>query len=209
MNVRQTQRAIEKVAVAAALAVTVSGSVAQADPLAGTPPAPVASLDLERYLGTWNQLAAVPEPFSLACAHDTQARYTLDPAGNVTVDNICTTWSGAPNRILGTAKVTDPSTDAQLHVSFPGVPTQDQLDGPPNYIVTALDTDYSWSLVTDPARLSGFVLSRTAELTAAQWDQIRSAITSAAGMDPCVYLTSPTTGGIDTIEPLCTLRPAG
>ncbi|WP_429416848.1 hypothetical protein [Nocardia sp. GAS34] len=48
--------------------------------------------------------------------------------------------------------------------------------------------------------------SRTAELSAAQWDRIRTGII-AAGMNPCLYLTSPTTGGIDTIEPLCTLRP--
>ncbi|MBU3064882.1 lipocalin family protein [Nocardia sp. NEAU-G5] len=193
---------------AAALAATSAAiTAAAADPLLGAPPSPVPALDLTRYLGTWDQLAAVPQPYELACARDTQARYTLDPAGNVRVDNTCTTWSGTPNRITGTATVTDPDTGAQLHVSFPGVPTQDQLDGPPNYIVTALDTDYAWAVVTDPYRLSGFVLSRTAELSAAQWDRIRSGII-AAGMNPCLYLTSPTTGGIDTIEPLCTLRPA-
>ena len=90
-----------------------------------------------------------------------------------------------------------------MHVSFPGVPTQEQLYGPPNYIVTALGPGYSWALVTDPYRISGFVLSRTPTLSPAQWAAVRGAI-GAAGENDCLYLTSPTTGGIERIEPLCT-----
>ncbi|MGI5217735.1 lipocalin family protein [Nocardia sp. CA-290969] len=181
-------------------ALTAGTAVAQPAPPAG--PAPVPSLDLNRYLGTWNQLAAVPQPFNLECARDTRAEYTLDPQGNVGVYNQCTTWSGGRNEIRGTAKVNDPVTRAQLHVSFPGVPGQDAVDGPTNYIVTALAPDYSWALVTDPSRLSGFVLARAAALDAATWRQVRSAI-EAAGQSPCLYLTSPTTGGIAEIAPLC------
>ncbi|MCX0272478.1 lipocalin family protein [Nocardia zapadnayensis] len=165
-------------------------------------PAPVPALDLNRYLGDWNQLAAVPQPFNLDCARDTRAQYTLDPQGNVVVHNSCTTWAGGRNEIRGTAKVNDPATGAQLHVSFPGVPNQDSLDGPTNYIVTALAPDYSWALVTDPSRLSGFVLARSAALDAPTWDQVKSAI-AAAGQTPCMYLSSPTNGGRSDITPLC------
>ncbi|MFF0634334.1 lipocalin family protein [Nocardia sp. NPDC004151] len=167
------------------------------------PPAPVAELDLSRYLGTWYQLAAVPQYFNVVCARDTRAEYALDEYGDVSVHNSCTTWSGARNEIRGTATVTDPMTNAQFHVSFPGVPTQEARYGPPNYIVTALGDDYSWALVTDPNRLSGFVLSRTTALEATQWREIRAAI-STAGEDGCWYLTSPTTGGLDLLAPLCT-----
>nr|WP_280398538.1 lipocalin family protein [Nocardia carnea] len=167
-----------------------------------TGPAPVPGLDLNRYLGTWNQLAAVPQPFNLDCARDTRAEYTLGPRGDIGVYNRCTTWSGGRNEIRGTAKVNDPVTRAQLHVSFPGVPGQDAVDGPTNYIVTALAPDYSWALVTDPSRLSGFVLARAAALDPATWQQVRTAI-EAAGQSPCMYLTSPTTGGISDIAPLC------
>lgn len=165
-------------------------------------PAPVAALDLSRYLGTWYQLAAMPQYFNLVCARDTRAEYALDQQGDVSVHNSCTTWSGTPNEIRGTATVTDPSTNAQLHVSFPGVPTQDARYGPPNYIVTALGDNYSWALVTSPNRLSGFVLSRSTALDPAQWHDVRAAITSA-GEDTCWYLTSPTVGGLDRITPLC------
>ncbi|MEU2042186.1 lipocalin family protein [Nocardia niwae] len=188
------------VAALSATALATAGASAAPNPIDG--PAPVPRLELERYLGTWRQLAAVPQYFNLACARDTQANYSLDPAGNIAVRNTCTTWAGTQNEINGTATVNDRETGAQLHVSFPSVPTQDRLDGPTNYIVTALGPDYSWAVVTDPSRISGFVLARAASLDAAAWQQVRASIT-AAGQNPCVYLTSPTTGGESRIVPLC------
>lgn len=175
---------------------------AAADPLPG-PPRPVAGLEVDRYLGTWRQLAAIPQVFNVSCARDTTANYRLTERGDIAVHNSCVTWTGELNEIRGTATVNDPQTNAQLHVSFPGVPGQDQQRGATNYIVTALAPDYSWALVTDPARLSGFVLAREVALDPPTWDDVRAAITTA-GQSPCVYLTSPTTGGIGDIAPLCT-----
>ncbi|WP_280464452.1 lipocalin family protein [Nocardia cyriacigeorgica] len=175
---------------------------AAADPIPG-PPRPVAGLEVDRYLGTWHQLAAIPQVFNVSCARDTTANYRLTERGDIAVHNSCVTWTGELNEIRGTATVNDPQTNAQLHVSFPGVPGQDQQRGATNYIVTALAPDYSWALVTDPTRLSGFVLAREVALDTPTWDDVRAAIT-AAGQSPCVYLTSPTAGGIGDIAPLCT-----
>ncbi|KAA0020181.1 lipocalin family protein [Antrihabitans cavernicola] len=186
------------VGLVATFAVLGSGS-ASAEPLG-----PIPKLDVQRYLGTWNQLAALPQPYNLNCARDTQANYTLDPQGNVTVHNTCTTWQGGKNDILGKATINDKVTNAQLHVSFPDVPFQSDPNGPTNYIVTAIAPDYSWALVGDPNRLSGFVLSRTTALTPQQWKDVRSAIRTA-GYNECVFLTSPTPGGLNQIAPLCTL----
>ncbi|MBH0775645.1 lipocalin family protein [Nocardia bovistercoris] len=196
MFAHRPHRRIAAALAGAFAAVTLAAGVATAQP------APVPSLELDRYLGTWYQLAAVPQYFSLVCARDTRATYALDPQGNVSVRNRCTTWAGAPNEISGTATVNDRVTGAQLHVSFPGVPTQESLEGPTNYIVTALGPDYSWALVTDPTRLSGFVLSRTPALDAGQWAQVGAAI-DVVGQSRCMYLTSPTTGGRSDITPLC------
>ncbi|WP_084457480.1 lipocalin family protein [Nocardia coubleae] len=178
-----------------ALAITALSSATAA----AAPPAPVPSLDLDRYLGVWHQLAAVPQPFNLACARDTTATYSLDERGDVAVHNRCHTWSGGIDEIRGTATVTDPATNAQLNVSFPGIPGQ---DGETDYIVTALGPEYSWALITSPSRLSGFVLSRTPTLDAAAWDDIHTAI-ETAGQNTCLYLTTPTTGGRTGIAPLC------
>lgn len=175
---------------------------AGASPGAAASPAPVHRLDPSRYLGTWYQLAAVPQYFNLVCARDTRAEYGALPNGDVSVVNSCTTWAGTDNRIEGAARVRDRETNAQLRVAFPGIPTQESLDGSPNYIVTALGQDYSWALVTDPDRTSGFVLSRTPELEASQWNRIVASI-EAAGEQPCLYLTTPATGGRSDIVPLC------
>ncbi|WP_405138296.1 lipocalin family protein [Nocardia sp. NBC_01388] len=185
-----------------ACALSLAALAAPASAHAAAAPEPVPSLELTRYLGAWNQLAAIPQYFNLICARDTRADYAQDANGDVSVHNTCTTWTGARNEIQGTARVADAATGAQLHVSFPGVPTQDQLDGPVNYIVTALGADYSWALVTDPGRTSGFVLSRTPGLEPSQWEQVRAAIVRA-DENPCLYLTSPTTGGRPDIMPLC------
>ncbi|MFE3055783.1 lipocalin family protein [Nocardia sp. NPDC059236] len=201
MNSNRLRRLSSAIGVAVAFSISVAGIVPSTSAHAD-PPAPVAGLDLGRYLGTWYQLAAIPQYFNLICARDTRADYALDAYGDVSVHNSCTTWSGSVNEIRGTATVTDPVTDAQLHVSFPGVPTQDALYGPTNYIVTALGDDYSWALVTDPNRVSGFVLSRTTMLDPAQWHDVSAAIT-AAGENTCWYLTTPTTGGLDRFTPLC------
>ncbi|MBF6214135.1 lipocalin family protein [Nocardia puris] len=196
MNSRRTTRA------AAAVAVSVA-AFAAAGAASAAPPQPVPSLELDRYLGVWRQLAAVPQPFNLECARDTTAEYTLDARGDIAVHNRCTTWTGGTSEIRGTARVNDPVTRAQLHVSFPGVPSQDQLDGPTNYIVTALGPDYSWALVTDPSRLSGFVLSRTPALDENAWAAVDAAI-SANGQNSCLFLTTPATGGQSALQPLCT-----
>ena len=63
----------------------------------------MAAVDLNRYLGTWYQLAAVPQPFNLVCARDTRAAYSLYDNGDVRVRNTCTTWANTPNAINGRA----------------------------------------------------------------------------------------------------------
>ena len=167
------------------------------------PLAPVPSLDVERYLGTWNQVAAVPQPFNLACARDTQANYQLIDASNIRVENTCTTWTGGQNGIVGNARVNDTVTNAQLHVSFPSVPTQGDPDGPTNYIVAYIADDYSWALVGDPLRTSGFVLSRSPEVSPEQFREIR-AVAESKGYNSAFILTSPTPGGATDIRPLST-----
>ncbi|MGC0364725.1 apolipoprotein D and lipocalin family protein [Rhodococcus sp. 27YEA15] len=176
---------------------------AQARPI-WEPLRPVEKLDVNTYVGDWYQVAAIPQPFSLACAVDTRASYRIVDSSNISVVNTCTTWSGQNNKIVGNARVTDPLTRAQLHVSFPGVPTQESLDGPPNYIVTYIADDYSWALVGDPLRLSGFVLSRSPIVAADQWSHIREVV-EEHGYNACTVLTSPTTAGTTDIRPLCTL----
>lgn len=192
------------IALGALIAVAGSGgAIANAAPGPGAVK-PVPAVNVQEYLGTWHQLAAVPQPFNLVCARDTTANYSLRSDGDVRVRNSCTTWAGTPNRIVGSASVVDKKTNAQLRVRFPGVPEWGGPGGPPNYVIVGLGPDYSWSVVTNPERTSGFVLSRTPALPRGEWAAVRTVI-AKAGLSDCLFLTSPTTGGMEQTAPLCTL----
>ncbi|OZC95509.1 lipocalin [Rhodococcus sp. 06-235-1A] len=209
MNIRT---ALSRTAIAGVLAAgtLLAAAPAQAQPVGPLgsvgldPLAPIPSLDVERYLGTWNQVAAVPQPFNLICARDTQANYQMIDASNIRVENTCTTWTGGENRIVGNARVNDTVTKAQLHVSFPGVPTQESQEGPTNYIVAYIADDYSWAFVGSPTRTSGFVLKRTPDVSVEQFREIRSVVESL-GYDSNFITTTPTPGGATTIQQLSTV----
>ena len=185
----------------AAAVLAAAGAALVAAPAQAAPLTPVAELDVNRYMGTWYQLAANPAPFNLDCVRDTTANYTLLDERNVRVENSCTTVTGERRGIVGNARVND---TASLHVSFPGVPSQDSLDGPSNYIVSYLADDYSWAFVGDPTRISGFVLSRSPVVDDAAWQQIRTVV-EQQGYNSCLMLTSPTTEGLQEIKPLYTV----
>ncbi|MGD7003128.1 lipocalin family protein [Corynebacterium halotolerans] len=161
----------------------------------------VDQLDPGRYAGKWYQVAAVPQPFNLQCARDTTAEYAVVDGQTISVRNNCTTAWGSESGIAGTATVTDTDTNASLRVTFPGVPGQDP-SAPPNYRVTYLAEDYSLAIVGDPARTSGFVLSRTPQLSEQQWQTVSQTVADR-GWWPCAFITSPTTGGYPAATPLC------
>ncbi|GGF17992.1 lipocalin family protein [Williamsia phyllosphaerae] len=189
-------------AVAAVIALVAGSATASAAP---GPLKPIAKLDVARYMGVWNQVAAIPQPFNLDCLRNTQARYTLLDPNNVKVENSCTKFTGQRSGINGNARVNDQRTKAQLHVSFPGVPFQSNKSGPTNYIVTYIAPDYSWALVGSPDRLSGFVLKRDKGVNSSQWRSIKNVI-SSRGYNPCFFITTPIDGAYKNIQPLCTVR---
>ncbi|MBB3036340.1 apolipoprotein D and lipocalin family protein [Hoyosella altamirensis] len=197
------QRTLPAALAAAALVALPGTATAAPGSMLPEPLPPVPSLDVERYGGTWQQIAAIPQPFSLQCARDTRAEYGIIGPGEISVRNTCTTWTGEQSQIDGTARVTDSATNAALRVRFPTVPFE-IAEEIPNYVVTYVDDEYSVAIVGDPARTSGFVLSRTSSISTEQWQLVRSTIESR-GWDSCFFLTSPTTGGLEEIRPLCTL----
>lgn len=171
---------------------------------AGEDLAPVQSLDIGQYVGTWYQLAAIPQIFNLQCAKDTQAVYGIIDNDTISVNNTCTTFWNAESGVEGTATIKDSQTNAQLRVVFPSVPFGQEEDGDVNYIVTYIAPDYSWALVGGPKRTSGFVLSRSASVSNAKWAQIKQVIRDRGYWD-CSFWTSPTSEGISSAFPLCFL----
>jgi apolipoprotein D and lipocalin family protein len=134
---------------------------------AQTAPLPtVASVDLNRYVGTWYEIAKLPNFFQRQCLGDVSATYRQLEGGNVEVLNRCrTSASGEPrfDSATGVAKATDPS-NAKLRVSFLPPALRWLPVGWGDYQVIELDPEYRWVVVGEPRRDYLWVLSRTPAL---------------------------------------------
>jgi apolipoprotein D and lipocalin family protein len=124
----------------------------------------VASVDVQRYLGTWVQQALIPNRFQAQCASDTRATYARDGDG-LSVLNQCRRTDGQLEEAKGVAKIVEGSNNAKLRVSFFRPFYGD-------YWVLALEPNYQWVLVGEQSREYGWILSRQAKLDDATLNQI-------------------------------------
>ena len=114
---------------------------------------PVATLDLNRYLGDWYEIARFDHSFERGLEF-CKANYALREDGKIAVTN--TGIKESKNKTSnGKAKSTD--TPALLRVSFFGPFYSD-------YRVMMLDTDYQWALIGSKSAKYLWILSRTPEL---------------------------------------------
>jgi hypothetical protein len=148
----------------AALALTVAVTAAACTAMPVTPvTSTVPSVDINRYLGTWYEVASVKQFFSVGLVN-TKAIYSpLPNGGGVVVNNSGNyfTNDGPVSEIFGAAVPVD-SSNARLNVSFTGSYSTEGLG---NYWIVDLDEDYQWAIVSDPTGNSCFILSRTKFIT--------------------------------------------
>ena len=132
----------------------------------------VDALDLERYQGTWYEIAKLPNRFQDQCVADTRAEYTLLDDGAVDVVNRCRLRSGEIEAITGRARRPDPDRPAALEVRFAPA----WLGWLPlvwgDYQVMSLDPAYSSVLVGEPSREFLWILARTPTLDAARTEAL-------------------------------------
>ena len=150
----------------------------------GAPPRTVERLDLDRYLGTWYEIASFPSWFQRNCVA-TQATYSLRDDGRVRVENACRekTRSGEWTGIEGVAWPAEPGDFTRLKVQFFW-----PLRG--DYWVLALDSEYRWALVGHPDRDYLWVLSRTRAMDDAVYAGILKQA-SAQGYDVALLRRTP------------------
>ena len=115
----------------------------------------VPKVELNRYLGTWFEIASFPQSFQRGCT-GTTATYSLKTDGDIEVVNRChkNSLSGPEDIATGRARVTDTATNAKLEVSFFG-----PFWGA--YWVIQLGENYEYAVVGHPSRDYLWVLSRT------------------------------------------------
>jgi len=152
-------------------------------------PAPlrtVTHVDLERYTGTWYEIASYPQRFQKGCTATT-AVYTLRKDGVFQVVNRCNRDSldGRETIAKGRARVVDDQSNAKLKVTFFWPFWGD-------YWIIDLDREYRYAVVGHPSRKYLWILSRTRT------------------MDPLVYagiLERLTAQGYDMARLRSTLQP--
>lgn len=115
----------------------------------------VSNVDLDRYTGTWYEIASFPQRFQKGC-HCTTATYTRSDKGYITVENRCNRDSadGKLSYIKGKAFVEDGSGNAKLKVQF-------FWPFKAKYWIIDLADDYSYAVVGHPDRKYLWILSRT------------------------------------------------
>lgn len=127
----------------------------------------VKKLDIQKYLGTWYEIARFDHSFERGLVGVT-AHYSLRPDGKIKVVN-----SGYKNSLdgefrsaEGKAKIPDPvNAPAKLKVSFFWIFYAD-------YIVMELDEDYQWAVVGSKSDKYLWILSRTPQLDKVVYDDL-------------------------------------
>jgi len=159
----------------------------------------VASVDLNRYMGTWYQVAFYPNSFQKQCVSGTTADYALRTDGTVTVTNTCKTAEGTLSTAIGQARIKQPrvlglpvgaGTTSKLEVRF----APSYLAWIPlvwgSYWVIQLPDDYRYSVVGEPSRQYLWILSRTPTLDPLDRANIESQLL-LQGYDPTKLVFQP------------------
>lgn len=120
----------------------------------------VKELDLQRYLGTWYEIARFDHRFERDLV-GVSANYSLREDGKIRVVNsgYKNSLEGEYSEAIGKAKIPNPKTDpAKLKVSFFWIFYGD-------YYVLELDPDYQWAIIGSSSDKYLWILSRTPQLT--------------------------------------------
>ena len=126
----------------------------------------VPRVDLQRYLGTWYEIATIPQRFQKGCVGVT-AHYSLRDDGAIDVVNVCRKDALDGKVTLGPRQGLDrrQTTNAKLKVRFFWPFSGD-------YWIIELDPEYRWAVVGHPGRSYYWILSRTPQIDPALYDEL-------------------------------------
>ena len=130
-------------------------------------------LDINQYVGSWYEIAKLPNWFQRNCAQNTKATYKLINPAEIQVLNQCQAANGEMIQALGMARPRPNGLPAQLEVRF----APSWLGWMPlvwgDYWVLDLDPQYQLAAVGDPSKKYLWILSRTPQLEPAVIVQLR------------------------------------
>ena len=124
----------------------------------------IPSLDVQRYMGTWYEIAKYPNWFQRKCASSTKAVYSSRTDGTLKVMNSCKTAEGELTEAEGTARQIGAKDSPKLEVRFAPAWLSFMPMVWGDYWVIDLDSQYQVAVVSDPRREYLWILSRTPQL---------------------------------------------
>ncbi len=139
---------------------------------AGSQVKAISEFDVSRYVGTWYEIAKLPNWFQRKCVQGTQARYKISGPTQIEVNNKCTTASGEEIQAIGLARPNGSGLPAQLEVRFAPEWTAWLPMVWGAYWVLDLDTDYQLAAVGDPSKSYLWILSRTPLVSAERYEAV-------------------------------------
>jgi len=156
--------------VAASSTLFPGGLGASSDSSEKSPLQTVSSVDLNRYIGDWYEIARTPNRYENECAGDVKVHYALMPDGRMSLKNECRLPSGKTDTSHGHASIIDAVSHAKLRVTFFWPFFAD-------YWIIDLDKDYRYAVVGEHDRKYLWIISRSAQLDASTYDEILHHIT--------------------------------
>ena len=132
----------------------------------------IPEFDVSRYMGTWYEIAKLPNWFQRKCVQGTQARYKVLGPTQIEVNNKCTTASGEEIQAIGLARPNGSGRPAQLEVRFAPEWTAWLPMVWGAYWVLDLDADYQLAAVGDPSKSYLWILSRAPQVSADRYDAV-------------------------------------
>jgi apolipoprotein D and lipocalin family protein len=137
------------------------------------PNTPITALDVPRYMGTWHEVARLPQKFQKQCVADVTATYKLQSNGRISVTNACRKADGRMSVAVGEAKSTKLAAGA-LKVRF--APKILSWLGAVwgDYWILELDPEYRWVMIGSSDTDYLWILSRTPTLDANVLDGLKA-----------------------------------
>ena len=138
------------------------------DPMKAT----VKNVDLQKYKGTWYEIARFDHSFERGLVGVT-ATYTLRPDGKIAVLNegYKNTLDGKHSKAKGIAKVPNPAEPGRIKVSF-------FLFFYADYFVYELDENYQWALIGSSSMDYLWILSRSPHMDDSTYQMLLNKATS-------------------------------
>jgi apolipoprotein D and lipocalin family protein len=163
------------------LACLVAGSILIFPQKKSSEPQTVNYVDLKKYVGTWYEIAKIPNRFQSDCDKNTTANYKIREDGKIAVLNKCVEKDGSINDAEGVAVINDKKTNAKLEVSFVSILGINLFWG--DYWIIGLDNNYKYAVVGHPERKYGWILCREPKMSEEDLSKV-FALLKEKGYDP-------------------------